>query len=314
MNNIIEYLNSFGIKKGVIIGSSAFSILKSESSDIDIIMKIDDIPDGYDVTGKDILVINGDIEIHVSRESYALDAIYSSSFLYDTTGDDIIFADKLVLFALKSGHVHRKLIKWEKHLYDYTVLKNECIHEHGYDFKNLMVGNLSVNQLISYSKNHNDNVYGKEFKVPLNVSKEKFFDDAVKKFIEHDFLHEVFSHYDKPLYTKLQNDEQLTVYCHKSLWDTLPWCDKVRTVLEECYVIASERYLIPDMIKVKSTQLDTLNPSQAVMVALKMVCTTLTSGYFRAFAIDNYFQIISMIDFEYYNKLVPVLESYYEND
>lgn len=318
--NVIERLNTNGIFKGVVIGSRAYPDFVTEKSDIDIIVKECDIPSHYDITNKDILSMDGGlIEVHILRDTYTLNAVYESSYSADDTGNDIIYANILTLYALKCGHIHRKLIKWDSHMYHYTVLRDACIDTYGEDFENEFIGFITLKNLIGYTKKHNEMIHGKEFNVPLNVTKDEFFTDGVTKFIEHDYLHEVFAHYDKPIYTMLQNTEQETVFCHMSLWDNLTYEDKCKCVLEESYVIASERFIIPAMVKDTSYAIDTLNPCQYVVEALKMVCTTLTSGYFRKFATENYYTIISMVDFKYYEKLVPVLKDYYnevenEND
>lgn len=318
-NVIKKYLNNNGIYKGVIIGSQAYTPLLTKNSDIDIIVKESDIPSTCKVGVSDIVTIDGIIEVHVLRDGYALNAIYHSSFSNDKTGDDIIFADILTLFAMKSGHVNRKLIKWDKHMYDYSILKDACIEKYGDEYLDAFVGFMPTKNLIKYAKDHNDMIHGKPFTVPLNVSKEVFFTDGVKKFIEHDYLHEVFAYYHKPMYEMLQKKSQETVFCHRELWEKLTFKEKCFCVLEESYVIASERFIIPAMVKDKSVDIDTLNPCQYAIEALKMVCTTLTGGYFRDFATNNYYDIIGIMDFRYYEKLVPVLNDYYngvenEND
>jgi hypothetical protein len=59
-------------------------------------------------------------------------------------------------------------------------------------------------------------------------------------------------------------------------------------------VIAAERMLIPSNWKYSS--------KLAYIRSLEKVCTTLTSGWFRDFAIDNYPEILKLYDhskFEY---------------
>lgn len=308
-----KYLQSKGIYKGVVIGSMAYKPLYRSDSDIDIIVKIDDLPDGVDGNNKDIVSIDGEtkIEIHILKPKSSLEAVYQASYSFDGSGDDIIFADIRVLYAIKSGHVQRKLIKWDKHMYHYHILREACLIEYGRKFNESMVGFITVDNLIHYTKKHNEEIHGKEFNVPLkNVTKNQFFTDGVTKYIEHDYLHEVFAHYDKPIYTMLQANNIDSVFCHREKWNSLSHIDKCLCVLEESYVIASERFIIPKMVNVKYFNINTVNPCLHVVDALKMVCTTLTSGYFRQFAIDNYYEIIKNIDFDYYTKLVPVIDSY----
>jgi len=82
--------------------------------------------------------------------------------------------------------------------------------------------------------------------------------------------------------------------CERELFDRLPFENKVQSVLEEAYVIASERYLLKDDI----------SPRDAFIKALRRICTTLCSGFFRSFAIDNYFDIVSGYDQGFTSKVI----------
>lgn len=113
----------------------------------------------------------------------------------------------------------------------------------------------------------------------LMQSTADFFDDAVQKKYKHDDLHELFAYYDKPLYTRLQDKPGLA-WCSAELWYNLSREDQIKCIVEEVYVIAAERFLIP---------LDWKYPMKlAYTQALDKVCTTLCSGYFRAGGIDMY--------------------------
>ena len=110
---------------------------------------------------------------------------------------------------------------------------------------------------------------------------------TVKKHFEHDLLHELVAHKHQPMFKFMQKDG--TVECHRDLWDNLSFDDKVSAVLEEAYVIGLERHIVP-------TIMDKQNgypPFQAFKWALFRICTTLTSGFFRRFAIENYFTILN---------------------
>lgn len=123
----------------------------------------------------------------------------------------------------------------------------------------------------------------------LKQTNDGFFEDGVPKKYDHDMLHELVAAPNRPLYEKLKwDDRQDLAWCEKALWDVLPHEDKVRCVSEECNVIALERFLIPTQFR-HSERL-------AYYKALKKVCTTLTSGWFRDFAIDNFPQILLQFD------------------
>ena len=126
-----------------------------------------------------------------------------------------------------------------------------------------------------------------EFKNPsLDKSNEEFFDDYVTKHFDHDSIHEFVAYGDEPLYKTLKRNPALA-QCERDLWDQLPIRQKIECVLEECYVIGLERWMVPAVLEAQPV----MPAKLAVFQALKKVCTTLSSGWFRDFAID-YFEVI----------------------
>lgn len=121
----------------------------------------------------------------------------------------------------------------------------------------------------------------------LAQTNEDFFDDAVTKIYDHDDIHEIVAYYDRPVYTMMKRDDS-KAWCEKDMWDDLPESHKLSCVAEECYVIAIERFMVPNGWKFPA--------KHAYFKALEKVCTTLTSGWFRDFAIDNYPAIVDMFD------------------
>ncbi len=138
-----------------------------------------------------------------------------------------------------------------------------------------------------------------QFQVSLNKSVEEFFDDAVVKKFSHDWLHELFAYNTEPMYTKLQTDKN-SAWCEYEKWCTMTEQEKLQCVAEECYVIAMERFVVPSDYK--------YIPKLAYLKALAKVCTTLTSGWFRDFAIDNYPKIIELWDKNKFEKVQDTLE------
>lgn len=133
----------------------------------------------------------------------------------------------------------------------------------------------------------------------LNQSNEEFFDDAVAKIYDHDYLHELVAYYSEPLYTKLKRDDS-KAWCEKDLWDALPVEDKTKCVAEECYVIAMERFLIRNNWE--------YSYKGAYYQAVKKVCTTLTSGWFRDHAIDHFPEVMNLFDKDKLNQLKGQLQ------
>ncbi len=74
-------------------------------------------------------------------------------------------------------------------------------------------------------------------------------------------------------------------------------CDtsvQLNAVLEESYVLALERSQIPYEGKI--------TPANSFLIALEKVCTSITSGWFREFAYDNYFKVAMMYNESYVQK------------
>lgn len=204
-----------------------------------------------------------------------------------TTSEVVATLD--VMLSIKNSHkyIYRgKYRKSFKHLMDYSIL--------------LKIASLSP-ELIDLSK-----AWGEEFILTFNEGELKrlhlpklkgkdstvFFTDKVKYYYEHDSIHELMAHYDQPMYLRTKIDE--TVECHKDLFEKLSHEDKIKQVLEECYVIALERCLIP-LIK-GDTNIPAFTHLDAFKYALVRVSTNLTGGWFRKFAADNFSEIFLSYD------------------
>lgn len=145
----------------------------------------------------------------------------------------------------------------------------------------------------------------------LNVTKDEFFYDYVPKFYEHDWLHELVAFEKEPIYKLLQNSDKDSVWCSESKWNKLSYEMKCKCVAEEAYVISLERFVIPKNWDCAYK----LSYSKA----LDKICTTLCSGYFRDFALDNYGEIFKLFCRDKYKmiqyaiKKTPESEIRYDN-
>lgn len=133
----------------------------------------------------------------------------------------------------------------------------------------------------------------------LMLSKSEFFDDAVKKVYDHDYLHSLFANYERPLYMELQKEHE--IMCYEELWNNLTWDKKLLCVQEEVNVLATERFLVPSNFE--------QNTKAAYLKALEKVCTTVTKGWFRDFAIDNYPAVISVYNQAKIKEVQQMLQS-----
>lgn len=217
------------------------------------------------------------VEVLLSDDSTAL-----KSYLDYTGGSSgLRFAPIEVLYSLKKSHIHFP-IKFDKHIKDYSILHDEL---------------RGVDKLYNITKIHFKEIESRlgKLKTPsLNKSVKNFFDQSngyVKSFFIHDDIHRVMSHYDRPIYEKMQKDSTLAK-CEKDLWEQLSFEEKCKCVLEEAYVIALERKVLPMLFDRGSR----FTSQEAFDWALMRICTTLCSGWFRQFATDNFFRIK-----EYYN-------------
>ena len=118
----------------------------------------------------------------------------------------------------------------------------------------------------------------------LNVKKADFFqmDAGVDYKYDHDSIHEVIAaaFHCCPAYKLFLDGE---VKCSKSKFDRLPEWDKLRAVYEESMVLALERSQIPF-----AGMPDCPTPEDSYKMALQKVCTSITSGWFREYAWENY--------------------------
>lgn len=208
--------------------------------------------------------------------------VIDNSHLKEYTDDLVIIVDGVPLHVLtlkglaivKRSHLWRDWF-FDKHIFMYTkYLKSQEAFFNEEDR--------------AYLKQRTDEhiKYFSKIKVNLRKTPEEFFNNYVDREYNHDYLHTLVAYNEKPMYTRLQINGDKSVWCEKTLWDGLSQLEKIQTVLEEVYVIALERFIIPHKVYIKI----------AFMRALKMVCTNLTSGWFRDFAIDNYTEIMLSYD------------------
>ncbi len=135
----------------------------------------------------------------------------------------------------------------------------------------------------------------------LNRSKKDFFtmDAGVPYKYDHDSIHRAVALFDKPAYNYYKPDEN-DVLTSKSMFFALDEKYRLAGVIEECYVLALERSIIPYP--------DTA-PKWSFDKALEKVCTSITSGWFREYSWESYDKIQDMYDPEYVNWFKNGLES-----
>lgn len=124
----------------------------------------------------------------------------------------------------------------------------------------------------------------------LNTDKKSFFKDNFYIY-DHDSIYEQIAIEDKPVYLLYMKDNE-PVMTDKNKFYKLDRYHQLLGVVEEAMTLACERLLLmPDNQAQIDKQLKTDNKDIfifAFMLCLKKVCTTITSGYFREFAHENY--------------------------
>lgn len=268
--------------KHLLIGSRALELLDASFSARD--------NSDYDIVSIDPRELEGNsgirIEIHqpdILNNFKLLDTKYSDHTIV-LNGVIVHVATKPVLAMIKRSHLHRDLkfgqhiATYHKHLARYMKRMSKADVE-------FLQERTALTHKMFPQKGPN-----------LNQTVEEFFDDAVTKKYNHDYLHSLFAYYDKPMYTKLQHDHA-RAWCSKDLWEELTHEDKLKCIAEETYVIATERFLVPK---------DWNYPMKlAYAKALNKVCTTLCSNWFRDKAINHYPELLQMMD---ENKFLQVKE------
>jgi hypothetical protein len=121
-------------------------------------------------------------------------------------------------------------------------------------------------------------IHGKK-QVNTNMTDREFFSDAVVRKYDHDWLHEQTAIGPVPAYLSIQVKHG-SPHCDKNKWEETPDDVRFNCVIEETLVTAIERFNL-DLTSTKSQKLI------AISVAFKKLCTTMSSGWFSMYCIQN---------------------------
>lgn len=119
----------------------------------------------------------------------------------------------------------------------------------------------------------------------LDVTKNTFFNDTIYT-LDHDSIHRAVALADRPAYTFYMKDGS-EVMVDKEKFFALPEAIKLAGVYEETCVLALERSQVPNNFQNVSSE-------HSFMMALEKVCTSITSGWFREYAWENYHKVVHM--------------------
>ena len=135
----------------------------------------------------------------------------------------------------------------------------------------------------------------------LNVDKSEFFTTPGITYVyDHDSIHEAVKIGERPAYSYFKHDTS-EVFCDETMFNALDIGTRLNSVLEESYVLSIERSQVPNP--------GILTPKESFDLALEKVCTSITSGWWRDFAWEHYYQAKAKYNENYMEKFQNGLDS-----
>lgn len=230
----------------------------------------------------------------VGSDSWMLDCLPNQYYVTEygkefNSDDDIRVVKPEVVLMMKLSHRYKKdSVHFQKTRKDILTLRKQGVKLDDYLSK-ILVERQRLTNSAGYK---------------LNVNKKEFFTDNVPYVVDHDLdLHIPLAHLEQPAYRYYMKDGA-EVFCDKEKFFALPEEYRLYGVLEETYVLACERALIPHGT----------DPKKAFDIALEKVATSVTSGWFREYAWENYDKIQTMYNPEYFKPVVEHITKKYGED
>lgn len=223
-----------------------------------------------------------------------IDIVMGAPDLYTvapTSYGDMVFVSPGVVLALKLSHRYKKN---SRHFYK-TMHDIRRLRSLGYEVPEVLKEWLQRREKETYTYNH-PKLQG--------VTKDDFFsDDGIRYVYDHDSIHEVVAHMHQPAY-KFYQPEGEQVGTSKEMFFDAPKVVQLLGVLEESYVLSLERSIIPfDLREQKDKH------RVSFEMALEKVCTSITSGWFREFAWENFETVRGMYDAEYVERFFAAADA-----
>jgi hypothetical protein len=162
-------------------------------------------------------------------------------------------------------------------------------------------------QLRTWLKRRERATYNYSHPSLIQTKGEFFGGDGVNYVYEHDDIHEALATHPfpwmsmnpRPAYVQFQKDPRLDVSVSKEKWDNLVEDIKLSSVYEESCVLALERSQIPNDFGIA--------PRTSFLIALEKVCTSITSGWWREYAWENYYKVLGMYNDDYVDRFQKAL-------
>lgn len=276
-----------------IIGSHAMNHWVSpvrEPNDLDIVGTYDEIENFIKVlkrtekvlaqypfdSGKKVFIktnkriVEAEVAWDGSNSLWLHTLINKDGTVIDMLGCEVMVCPLPLLYTLKMSH---RYLKDSPHFLK-TMKDIHVMREQGATIPDSYQEFYKERQCIQYS-----------YSLPkLNQSKDTFFSgDGINYQYDHDTLHEALKFMEQPAYTYYADGE---VWSSKEKFAECSEDVKLFGVLEESLVLACERSQLafnpaPD-------------PLWSFEYALFKVCTSITSGWFREYAWENYDRVVAL--------------------
>lgn len=195
--------------------------------------------------------------------------------------NDIWAVNPDVVFTLKKSHRFlRNSPHFLKTMKDYKWLRDNC--------------NCKVPEVLDgdnfYKQRISDTYWYKHPNTKLG--KEDFFNDDIYTW-DHDSIHKSVAHLESGPAYLLYKENKAEVNCSKELFDKLPEQIKIYSALEESYVLAIERSIVP---------FGNWSNKKAFEFALQKLASSISSGWYRNWIWENFNLIKSQYNDNYVSK------------
>lgn len=248
----------------------------------------------YHCRGKDGMNYEFEIAWEGTSASMLLDGY---GFLGDPISIEYVYALNYDLLAIKMSHRYKKnSIHFKKCMDDIQLLRS-LIENYEAELSSPFLRDfIALREKETYTYSH----------PALNVDKVGFFkDDGVQYVYDHDSIHETVALYpawNGPLHCSSQAPDYYipayTFYADGEVWSSSEKffkCDsqiRLYGVYEETCVLALERSQIPHALGKEGGP----TPRWSFEMALMKVCTSITSGWFREYAWENYQNVLDLYE------------------
>jgi hypothetical protein len=269
----------------IILGSYPVEgVVGRESKDLDLLCTLDELKE---YTGQSPVIIDKTHAYVKTRgRIYDAELIWADSLQLElaeliltdnaTTWDDAVNAwvpSLNILYMLKMSHRFRK----DSPHFLKTMQDIQAMRKVGAFIKPEHMEFYKKREAATYWYQHPN----------LNRTKAEFFNPEDKYMVyDHDSIHEAVAVGSRPAYTWYAVDGTEVLSSKHKFFNDINHHIRCRGVYEETCVLALERSQIPTGFDV--------DPEWSFKKALEKVCTSITSGWFREFAWENYDYVLEM--------------------